>query len=181
RRSSDLDTTALLSTSPTTLGTDSLTFTGVTGTGWQGFHIQGLAEGSTTLTVSAPGYASSTVPITVFPSGFHISTGDINTSTFSGNSTINVDSYRLSATGTLSSQQELRPGASATINLTNSNNTVGTLTDTTLTMASGSRTTTQFDPATAGTTTITMTQPTGWTQPTNGRNPLTATVTPRSE
>src|SRR5690606_10527167 len=33
------DSTALLSTSPTTLGTDSLTFTGVTGTGWQGFHI----------------------------------------------------------------------------------------------------------------------------------------------
>src|SRR5690606_9660036 len=48
----------------------------------------------------------------------------------------------------------------------------------TLTMASGSRTTTQFDPATAGTTTITMTQPTGWTQPTNGRNTLTATITP---
>src|SRR5690606_1824119 len=89
------------------------------------------------------------------------------------------DAYALQANGNLWSQQELRPGASATINLTNANPAVGTLTQETLTLTghNGYRTTTQFHPATAGTTTITLTQPTGYTTPNNGHATLTINVT----
>ncbi len=173
------ESTALLSTSAATVGSKSITLAGVTSANWQGFAVQGLAEGTTTLTVSADGYADATSTITVTGSGFHLTTGDFTTSTFSGNTAVHVDAYALSTSGALWSQQELRPGASATLIVTNSNDAVGTLTETTLTLAgdSGYRVSTAFDPATAGTTTVAITQPDGFTQPSNGRTALTATVT----
>src|SRR5690606_27988209 len=82
--------------------------------------------------------------------------------------------YALSPTGGISAAQELRPGASATLALTNSNDAVGTLTQTSPTLQgdSGTQVRTQFDPATAGTPTHTHPQPTRYPHP-PGRPPTT--------
>ena len=75
----------------------------------------------------------------------------------------------------------LRPGiADVQVQLTNSDDTVGVLTGSTLTYTGGGSwsATTQFDPLAAGTTTIGLTQPSGFAQPTNGRSSIVATVNP---
>src|SRR5690606_8601313 len=173
------ESTAVLSTSQDTTGSKTITLTNISDTNWKRFYVQGLTQGSTTVTVTAPGYADTTATITVGQAGFYANNGNFSTTTFSANTTLTFTMYALSPTGGISAAQELRPGASATLALTNSNDAVGTLTQTSLTLQgdSGTQVSTQFDPATAGTTTITHTQPTGYTQPTGRPTSITATVT----
>src|SRR5690606_28897499 len=173
------ESTAVLSTSQDTTGSKTITLTNISDTNWKRFYVQGLTQGSTTVTVTAPGYADTTATITVGQAGFYANNGNFSTTTFSANTTLTFTMYALSPTGGISAAQELRPGASATLTLTNSNDAVGTLTQTSLTLQgdSGTQVSTQFDPATAGTTTITHTQPTGYTQPTGRPTSITATVT----
>src|SRR5690606_4595771 len=96
------DSTALISKDTTTAGTNQVTFENITNRANMVFHIQGLAEGSTTLTVSAPGYADETMTVTIHPSGFQLTTADFTTSTFSTNTHIHIDAYRLNTNGTWS-------------------------------------------------------------------------------
>jgi hypothetical protein len=60
---------ATLGVGPTggTAGTATITFTGVTSTAAQSFNIQGLLQGTSTITVSAPGYITATFIVTVIP------------------------------------------------------------------------------------------------------------------
>src|SRR5262249_49449517 len=65
---------ARISDSPTKLGSTSVSFLGVTNASSRTYYVQGLKTGSTQLTASAPGYADSTLTVTVDPSGFIIYT-----------------------------------------------------------------------------------------------------------
>jgi len=173
------ESTALLSTSPDAVGAKQITFENVETTSNQFFHIQGLAEGNTTITAQAAGYNDKQAALEVRQSGFSLSTGDFSTTTFSGNTTIDVRLWMLGTTGNLSAQQPLRPGATnIELAVTSSDTNVGTITDSPLVFEPGvSRRTTEFDPDTAGTTEISFAQPAGFTTAGNARTSLTATVT----
>ena len=177
---------AVFSTGSGVLGSNgTLTFTNITGS-VPTFYIQGLTVGSTTITVSAPGYINSTGTITVDPVSLVLYTGSFSTTTFS--STTNVGVYLVILNPTtlnplyycgLSISCYLNPGTSTSISLTSSNTAVGTVTSP-LTFAAGSYVANStFTPTGAGTTTLTLgAQPAGFTTPAGTTNaPITATVT----
>jgi len=172
--------TALLSTDPAAVGSTSITFTGVTDTGTQSFYVQGLVEATTTMTAQASGFNDAVRNVDVTPSGFHLGTSDFSTTTFSNNRSLSVELWRLRSDGALFSRQQLRPGAAPVdVAVTSSDTDVGTITTSPLTFqpAGDSRLLTAFDPATAGTATVSIVHPAGFTVPSNGRTSLTATVT----
>lgn len=179
---------ALLSTSATTVGTNNLTVNNVTG----GFsiYIQGKAVGTTILTATAPGYSSATGmyagTITVYPSGFIFYYGvPINTSTFSPPTQFPVYPsilYPSSASNAGSPYQvvnTLSPGVGpVVVPITSSDTVVGTVATTALTFNAGDTSQqTTFQPTSAGTTTIAIGTPTGYTTPATGYNTFVATVT----
>ena len=62
--------TALITSSPTAVGTKTVTFNNVTSYSVGRVYLQGVAPGATTLTVSAPGFTTGSGAITVYKSGF---------------------------------------------------------------------------------------------------------------
>jgi hypothetical protein len=175
--------TALLSRSRTAVGTTSITFTGVTNTSSQTFYVQGLEEGTTTITAQAAGYDDRPATVTVTPSGFRLSSSNFSTTTFSANTTLTLESYRLNANGSISNystyRQEVRAGVSVAVPVTSSDTEVGTITVSPVTFAggTGSQKNTQFNPLSSGTSTVSIAQPDGFMAPADGRTTLTATVT----
>jgi hypothetical protein len=121
--------------------------------------------------------------VTVHPSGFSyaLSTGNITTTTFSGNNTLTVQPMRLDpVTLNAANAQALRGGhAPVTVNVTSSNTTVGTIVGSPVVFnANEVSKTVQFDPANNGTTTLAIPAPppTGFSTPSNLQQ-ITATVT----
>ncbi|HKL50467.1 MAG TPA: hypothetical protein VJ908_04820, partial [Wenzhouxiangellaceae bacterium] len=173
--------TALISADPAAVGSTSITFSGVDNTSSRTFYVQGIAQGSTTITASAAGYNDAVRSLDVTPSGFHLVSSDFSTTTFSGNSTIDVRLYRLRTSDTIRlEQQELRPGFGPVgVAVTSSDPAVGAITASPLSFQpnGASRLTTGFDPATAGMTTVAITHPDGFAIASNSRTELTATVT----
>ncbi len=173
---------ATVSNAQATTGTASTTFTNVTGTYVGTVYVQGQARGSTTLTATATGYASGTDNITVNPSGFGFSyyTGNFSTTTFSSANSLTVYAEILDPTS-LAVQgypQMLNPNV-GTINVPviSSAPSVGTITTSPAAITGGnSQATTMFQPVSAGTSTITLGTPVGFSTPSN-YNSITATVT----
>ncbi len=166
-------TVALLSSSSTAVGVKTLPFSGITGTTVPQFWVQGLKQGSTTVTVSAPGYNSVTFNVAVLLSGFVVySPGSITTTTFSGSTGITVRPAILN-TGvlTLNNYAYLSPGiGSVSVDMTNSTPAVGTLSGTPFVFNPGDTTqsTGSFQPSLAGgTTTLTLVTPGGFSTPSN--------------
>lgn len=194
------DTTKLLfSSSNTTVGakTASISFNAGSTTSTGKIYAQALAGDPTTtvtVTASAPGYANQTLTLTLVPSGFVLynpSNGNmtgrtLTTTTLSNPATVGVyavplDPNTLNDTYTgvpTYNMQAVRPGlASVSVPLTSSDTAVGTLTSAPLAFAGGTASVnTTFDPAAAGTTTLTVGVPTGFATPSNYRT-LAATVT----
>ena len=145
----------------TVAGGTSLTFTNVTSTSVGSFFVQGRGLGSTTLTVQAAGYNDGTSTITVNPSGFILNMGNLNTNTFAANTTVRVDAALLNAT-TLNYQQSqpLRGGVTANVVVTSSDTNVGAIVGSPAVFNAGDTLNfaTAFDPATAGTSTISITR-----------------------
>ncbi len=171
---------AVISANRTTVGSGQVTFNGVDTTGNQFFYVQGLSQGSTGITATAPGFNDATATLTVTDSGFYISSpSSISTTTFSNNSNINITGARLNGDGTSSSSQEVRAGLTVEVAVSSSNTAVGEITASPVSFqaGNGASSTTQFDPMAAGTTTISMTQPAGFTAPTNRNQSITAEVT----
>jgi len=172
---------ALISKSLAVVGGNTLTYTGVTTSGYlPAFYVQGQTQGTTTLTISAPGFTSSTVTVNVYPSGFTFAGGGtINTTTFSGPTNINVYATILSP-GTLNyyGTGVLNPGVGPlSVPVTSSNTVVGTISISPLTFNGGDTTmSTAFQPTSAGTSTISITQPPGFSTPSIYTS-ATATVT----
>ncbi|HLA39107.1 MAG TPA: hypothetical protein VJ417_03880, partial [Candidatus Glassbacteria bacterium] len=153
---------AILSTSATTVGSNSVTFSGVTSTSVGTIIVQGIGRGSTILTAQAPGYNDATPTVTVDPSGFVInSPSSINTTASAANVTIQIASALLNPT-TLNrvTNQAVRAGLAVNVPVTSSNPAVGTITVNPVAFAGGSSSVnTAFDPLAAGTTTIAVGTP----------------------
>jgi hypothetical protein len=156
---------ATISTSQTTAGTASVTYPGVTSAGTNQLFVQGQSAGTTTLTISVPGYTSGTAVITVYPSGFGFAgNGGFSTTTFSTPASfyvypeiLNPSSLTYYGTGTLN------PGVGPfSVAVTSSNTTVGNITTSPVVfMAGGSYALTSFQPTSAGSSTVSVSAPTG--------------------
>jgi hypothetical protein len=172
---------ATISTSGTVVGGTTLTFTNVSSGGFlPTFYIQGQTVGTTTLTVSAPGYTSGTTTVNVNPSGFTFANiGGISTTTFSAPTNLNVYPSILNPSSlTFITTATLNPGlAPISVPVTSSNTVVGTITSSPLVFNPDiTSQTTTFKPASAGTTSISIGTPAGFSTPSNDAQ-NTATVT----
>jgi hypothetical protein len=173
---------ALLSTSPTTVGSTSLTFT-VSQAGYlPTIYVQGQNVGETTLTASATGYTTGTGTITVDPAGFTFyGNPSFSTTTFSSPSTLTVYASILDpkTLAVVSFGFALNPDA-GTVNvpITSGTTSVGTITSSPLLFAGGSSyQQTTFQPVAAGTSTLSIgTAPAGFSTPSQYQQ-ITATVT----
>jgi hypothetical protein len=174
---------ALISKSDTVAGSPTLTFTGAgaTGSTYIGtIYIQGQSVSTPTLTVSAPGFTTGTATITVDPSGFTFyNAGNFSTSTVAGPTPLTLSTAVLTP-GTLIPNQyyvELNPGVTPGVPVTSSSTATGTITTSPVAFAAGAGTgLTSFQPVAAGTTTLTVGTPAGFSAPAQGTQ-ITATVT----
>jgi len=176
---------AVLSTSATAVGSASFVHSYSTSQSFT-YYVQGLAAGTSNLTLSSPGYADSTAVITVLPSGVVFFSG---AATFSRNAfavplTLTIYLAELNATtGAVAaycgaSTCALNPGNAVTFDVTSSNTNAGTISASPLTIApGGATTTTTFVPNDVGTTTIAITEPAGFIAGAAGVSSGTATVT----
>ena len=80
-----------ISTSATTVGQTTLTYPNITSSYIGPLYVQGLAVGSATLTISAPGYMDGTTMVTVDPSGFvYYGVPSFSTTSFSSSTNVGV-------------------------------------------------------------------------------------------
>ena len=162
-------------------GTSSVTFTGVTTTNLQTLWVQGRTLGNIQLTVSAAGYTSSTLAVTVTQAGFWTFAPGFATSfttnTFAAPSSLFVRAAQLTPALLPGTEQELRGGTSADVIVTSSNTAVGSIVASPIHITGGgaSTNTALFDPQLVGTTTLSIATPAGFTTPATGQSIL-ATV-----
>jgi trimeric autotransporter adhesin len=178
---SSAPTVASISSSATAAGGSTVTFTNVTTGGVGYIYIQGQAAGTSTLTVSAPGYVTGTATITVNPSGFvYYYTSSFSTTTFSSPTQLNVSTAVLTPDTLTVSQIGLpiNPGhAPINVPVSSSSTSVGTITSSPIVFHPGDTTdTTTFKPVAAGMTNLTLGTPTGFSTPSQYQQ-VTATVT----
>jgi hypothetical protein len=156
---------ATVSNGSTVVGGPSYTFTNVTTTNVGTIWIQGQSLGSTTITVSAPGYTSGIGLATVDPSGFVLQTGDFATTHTSPATTIPIYAAVLDpATLDYVGSAQLNPGLSVSVPFSSSNALVGTIAPSPSVPFSGGAASenTTFTPAGGvGTSTLTLGAPTG--------------------
>ena len=136
------------------------------------FYAYGLAStGTPTYNATAAGFGSATGTVTLAPSGFVIQgpgplgTPSFLTTTGAPTTAINVLSARLdAATHNVVDTQAVAGGTSVNVNVTSSLTSVGTITTSPVTISGGFILgTTQFQPATAGSTTLSVVTPAGFT------------------
>jgi hypothetical protein len=130
--------------------------------------------------VQAPGYNAGTSNVTVDPSGFYLNSSSFTTTASSANTTLTVSAARLNPTTlNVALGQELRGGLSnVSVTVTSSNPTIGTIVNSPAVFNGGDMSrTVQFDPLAAGTATISLTPPPGFSTPSD-RQQITATVNP---
>jgi hypothetical protein len=154
-------------------------FTGVTSASVGSFFIQGRILGTATLTAHANGFDDDTATITVDPSGFIInSPGNFTTNSFAANTNIQITSARLNPTTLAFVQnQPIRGGLTVPVAVTSSDETVGALTNGSLSFGpSVGAVNTAFDPISSGTTNIVVGVPAGFSAPTSFKS-IAATVT----
>ncbi|HEX8435023.1 PKD domain-containing protein, partial [Archangium sp.] len=170
----------LLATASGATGTSSITLqVGAGNSSIPTFYIYALdSSGTVQLTATAPGYANGTTPVTLRPSGFHISTGNFSTTALSADTGVTIGTAMLDPTTFANlGSQALRPGVSASVPITSSNATVGVITSSPVAFSPGEyQKSTTFDPIGGGTTTLAITQPAGFTAPST-KQQITATVT----
>ncbi len=157
---------AVVSASPTVAGSASITFPNLVAPGGQTYYVQGISVGTTTLTVSALAFTSSTVAITVDPSGFIIySPGSISTTTFAAPTSITFVPAILTP-GSLAymTNSTVIPQVSpVSVPFTSSNTASRTITTSPIVFTAGMTTaTTTFQPVGAGTSNLSVTQPAGF-------------------
>jgi hypothetical protein len=173
----------LLSLSPTTVGSSSITTTIPTGSGFNSigfpnYYVQALANsGTATLTVSVPGFASSTFVVTQAPSGLVLSGpngvgADFGILMSNGNTTLNVIPSVLDP-GTLSPtllNQMVRGGTSVSVDVTSSATDVASLQNSSVTITGGNNVgSIIMVPTGPGISTISISVPSGFSTPTTGR------------
>ena len=172
---------ALISTEPTAVGTASITFPLVTGTSTPLIYVQGLAlDQGTELRITAPGYDQWITTVQIVEAGFYISSpsGDFSTTVNASNRSIRVTPATLDDLQRVDENQMVRGATSPSIDVVSSDPSVGVITISPLVfVGSEDYHHTAFDPVAVGATTISITQPAGFTPPT-GRTSVVATVNP---
>src|SRR5205823_3731000 len=124
-------------------------------------------------TATASGYANGSGSVTLAPSGFYFTLGDITTTTLSPDSLVRVCSASLSPTTfNVSQQDELRGGITPVgVGVSSSNIAVGTLVNSPDSIPGGQACSYQtapelmFHPIGAGITTLAVVQPSGFSTP----------------
>ena len=170
----------LLSKDATTAGSPTLTFTNVTSTYVGTIYIQGVGIGATTYKMSAPGYTDGSGVITVRESGFAYYGSPTFTTSVSANPyQVTVYPFMLNH-GTLTvynTQTEYISPTFGTVNLaiTSSNTAVGTVASPLVFAPGSSSLNLSFTPRAAGTSTLTLGVPTGFSPPSQDTT-ATATV-----
>jgi 6-phosphogluconolactonase (cycloisomerase 2 family) len=183
----------LLTANPATVGTPSITLPLTPGSAnvpafyVEGQNFSGSNAITATLTATSSGYATSTITLTLYPTGITywpaIGTGStLNTTTFSPPSTLTVYLVLLTP-GTLTAYNfgyPLGPQAPGIVpvTVTSTNTSVGTLTGNPSSIGVGTYFTQaiSFVPATAGTTNLNLTMPGGYSIPSNVPVQLPVTV-----
>ena len=140
--------------------------------------MQGLTIGSTTLTVSAPGFETAVRTITVAPSGFVIYTSAFSILNTAANKAIDIRPARLNSSNLAWAEyQNIRGGfGSAQVPVTSSKPEFGVITNSPLTFNdNASSVITYFDPIAVGTSTISVGTPDNFSTPTT-KTQINATV-----
>jgi hypothetical protein len=180
---SDDPAVALISKSASSPGVPVLTFTNITGAGGlPTIYVQGQSIGSTTLTISAPGYSNDTAVVTVNPSGFSFAGSNnsgLNTTAGASPTTLQIYPTILNP-GTLTYSTDnaaVSPGvAPLSVTVTSSNTNAGTITTSPIVFNGGDGPKpTTFKPNATGTSTITIVPPAGFSTPTQYQQ-INATV-----
>ena len=174
---------ATITTDGAVAGGDTVTFTSVATANVGTLILQGRAIGSTTVTAQAAGYADDIATVTVQPSGFILNSGSFTMTAGAATVSIQVNSARLDPTTlNFAENQQVRGGLTVDVPVTVTDQTggpgVGTITTSPVTFTGPQNLrTTQFDPAVAGTSLISVGVPPGFDTPSNNCQ-ITATVNP---
>jgi hypothetical protein len=145
-------------------------------------YVNGQSAGTTTFTVSAPGFTPSTGTITVYPSGFFLynNAPPFTTTTFSGATNITVITGTLNSNGGFQYPYylPLSPGVGPlTIVVSDTAPSVGTISSAALVFNPGDTIQSfNFQPVSAGMTDLSISTPAGFSTPTNYQSG-TVTVT----
>jgi hypothetical protein len=172
----------LLSASPTAAGSSSLTLTvfqgnGVNSFGFPSYYIQALGDaGTVQLTVSASGFESSSINVTLAPAGFVIEGpngigGNFGTVLANGNVSLTVRAAVLNPSTGLPTllYEPVRGGFSTIVDVISSAPGVATLAGPPLTMTGGNATgAVTLQPQAPGQTTVTIITPAGYATPSFG-------------
>ena len=175
---------ATLSLAQGTVGTKTVTFNNVTSSNVGYVYLQGQSQGTTIVTVSAPGYTAGTGTMTVDASGFsyYIYGGQsFSTTTYSAPTVLNVYTTTFDPTSGnyVNLGQPINPGvADFSVPVTSSNTSVGTIVTSPIVFhAQDTQESFNFQPAGVGTANITIgTPPAPFSVPTYQQT-MVATVT----
>jgi len=182
----------LLSTSPTVLGTTSVTVTLTGGSAnvplvyLQGLNYSGNTAITTSIDASAPGFTSGSGTVSLYPSGLAFGTASFSTTTSSSPTTLSVDLLMLNP-GSLTTNsfgnlgpQAVSPAFTVTSGTPATGTIAGNPSNFTVNAGPGNTSTLTFVPVAAGTSTLTLNQPAGYfvTTTTSWPSQITATVGP---
>jgi hypothetical protein len=177
------------SLTPNTAGTPSLTIVVPENAhATPDFYIQAVgATGPVTMSAQAPGFGTGQTPITITPSGIVFTTpfggvpNPILAAVGGSAATVTVYTARLDANGVWVQTQELAGGTSATVTVSSSTPTVGTLSPPQITIQGGTISgTTSFQPGSQGSTSLSVNvpaTPTGFATPAAAYRSVAAMVT----
>jgi hypothetical protein len=168
----------------TDTGTGLITFRVDPGTTTFSVYAQGGASsGSATITISASGYINGNSTVTLAPSAFVVDGGNgpgASIITAEGAVTnVTVTPYFLNS-GVPSQPQAVAGGTTALVSLAVGNSTYGSASPLSLSFSGANTSQTSHFTAglTAGSTSITLTEPTGFTAPSDNSNAIAVTVQP---
>ena len=165
---------ATVSSDPTVAGSTAVTFNSITGT-TPPFYIQGMATGTATFTISATGYNSATINVTVNPSGFTIATSSF-TSSVAADTNVTIAAGLLDpANLSLSVLQPVRGGLTVSVPVTSSSTATGTVTSPVSFTGGQGTGTSSFHAVAVGSSTLSVGVPTGFSTPSTNTS-ITATV-----
>ena len=164
-------TVAIISTTQAAVGQQTVVFSNVTASNIGYLYIQGKTVGTTTLTISAPGYTTGTETITVTRSGFayYYGEADFTTTTYASPRSVTFYPFLLDANQSIMGYPPyaINPGTpNLSIPVTSSDTTIGTVTSPVVFKPLDTSESFTFTPVAAGTANLTIgAQPAGFTEP----------------
>ena len=167
------------------VGTGSIVLPVKAGTSSFSVYVQGLAtSGSANITVSAPGYNGGSAQVNLAPSGFVLSgpngIGGSFITNQSQDTTLTVSAAQLDSNGNMVEIQRVSGASPVTVPLTLANGSLGSLSPSSIPFQGGNDSISATFTAgnTAGSTTISLSEPSGFATPAGAGNTLAVTVQP---